>query len=627
MRRAHVIVFVLMASVCLAEEKKVEEKIRPADSIQELQQQIEKILKDTDTPGVSIAIVRKDGPEWVTGLGWADVASQRPVTATTLFRIGSTSKAFVSLSILLLADQGKLSLEDPLLKLAPDVWFDNPWEATDPVRVVNLLEHTTGWDDIHFREYAKEAPDSMALKESLDFDHHSRASRWRPGTRMAYCNSGPAVAAYIVERLSGQRFEDFVEHNLFAPMGMKTATYFQPPAGMATSLYHDDGKTPYRYSHILFRPSGAINASACDMAAYVQFYLNRGALNGNTVVPAADIDRMESPTTTWAAKDGMKAGYGLGNFWSVEEGFVYHGHDGDIDGGSAEVSYMPDDGVGYFFGLNSESETAHTKIGKTIRAYITKGLDKPTLPPVPSIPGDAALYAGWYEPDSPRVELTHFLGRLLGLSRIQFRDGRLLLTRLGAGTDEYLPVAGRQFRHVSKTDPPSPVATFELLSKNPEGRFVQDSLGITMRQIPGWFATGEIVLAAYVLLSVIAIVSYAPVWILGGLSRRRRRPAERAMRVWPLMAVLSLMSFVAIFILSSDDLIERLGHLTPWSLALFAMTLVFAIAVLASLISVLRVGGQVRSGVRCFSIVVTIALVIAVAYLAFWGIIGLRTWA
>jgi len=565
MRRAHaIVVFFLIASVCLAADTKEEEKIKPAGSIQELQQQIEKILKDTHTPGVSIAIAHKNGAEWVTGLGIADVASRRPVTADTLFRIGSTSKAFASLSILLLTDQGKLSLEDPVHKLAPDVWFNNPWEARDPVRVVNLLEHTAGWDDIHFREYAKEAPDSMTLKEGLDYDHHSRTSRWRPGTRMAYCNSGPSVAAYIVEKITGQRFEDFVEQNLFAAIGMKTATYFQPPAGAATTQYHDDGKTPYSYSHILLRPSGAINASANDMAAYVQFYLNRGTVEGRQVVPSADIDRMESPTSTWAAKEGMKAGYGLSNFWSVEEGFVYHGHDGGIEGGLTEMSYMPDYGLGYFYSINSESGTADEEIGKTIRAYVTKGLEEPALPPVASLPADAADYAGWYEPDSPRVELTHFLGRLVGLSRIQFRDGKLFMTGLGGQNDEYLPVTGRQFRHVSKKDLPSPVATFELISTNPEGRFVQDSLeGRTMKQVPGWFAIGEILLAAFVLLSVIAILIYAPFWILGGLSRRRRRPAERAMRVWPLIAVLSLIAFVTIFILSSVELIERMGNLTP----------------------------------------------------------------
>jgi CubicO group peptidase (beta-lactamase class C family) len=98
-----------------------------------------------------------------------------------------------------------LSLQDSVHKLAPEVWFENPWEASDPVRVVDLLEHTTGWDDIHLREFAKDAP-GIGLREALDYDHHSRISRWRPGTRMAYCNSGPAVAAYIVEKISGQHF-------------------------------------------------------------------------------------------------------------------------------------------------------------------------------------------------------------------------------------------------------------------------------------------------------------------------------------------------------------------------------------------------------------------------------------
>jgi len=627
MRHAYaVVVFCLIASLCIAADKK-EEKIEPADSIQELQQQIEKILKDTHTPGVSVAIVHKNGPEWISGIGIADVATNKPVTADTLFRIGSTSKAFSSLSILLLTDQGKVSLEDPVHKVVPDVWFDNPWESSDPIRVVNLLEHTTGWDDMHFREYAKQAPDSMGLKEGLDYDHHSRTSRWPPSTRMSYCNSGPPVAAYIVEKITGQRFEDFVKQNLFDPIGMKTATYFQPPAEMATTLYHDDGKTPYSYWHILLRPAGSINASANDMAAYVQFYLNRGTVNGKQVVPAADIDRMESPTSTWGAKDGMKAGYGLSNYWSVEDGFVYHGHDGGVEGGLTDMSYMPDYGVGYFFSINSGSGTAFDKIGKTIRAYITKGLEKPALPPVASLPANAEDYAGWYEPDSPRIELTHFLERIMGLSHIQFHDGKLFLSGLGNRNDEYDPVTGGQFRHVSKKDPPAPIATFELLTVNSEGRFVQDGFGNTLKHVPGWFAISEIVLTVFVLLSIIAILIYAPFWVLGGLSARRRRPAERAMRIWPLIAVLSLLVFVGIFILSSSDLIERMGSLTVWSFGLFAMSLVFAIAVLASLISVLRTGDETRRGVRRFSIVVTTALVIAALYLGYWGIIGIRTWA
>jgi CubicO group peptidase (beta-lactamase class C family) len=394
-----IILFVLVAGLaplCSAAEKaaeKKDEKPTPAQSIGELQQQLEKILKDTQTPGLSVAIVHRDGPEWVAGLGIADVASGRAATADTLFRIGSTSKAFASLSILMLADQGKLSLEDTVRKLAPDVWFENPWEATDPIRVVNLLEHTTGWDDMHLREYAKDAP-GMSLREGLDYDHHSRISRWRPGTRMAYCNSGPPVAAYIVEKLSGQRFEDYVQQNLFSPIGMKTATYFESAPGTATTLYHNDGKTPYRYWNILLRPAGSINASANDMAAYLQFYLNRGAVNGKPIVPASDIDRMEIPKSTWAAKEGMKAGYGLSNYWSIKDGFVYHGHDGGVEGGITEMAYMADNNVGYFFSINSGNGDAFDKVAKAIRAYVTNKLQKPARPPVAPLPALAAGYAG-----------------------------------------------------------------------------------------------------------------------------------------------------------------------------------------------------------------------------------------
>jgi len=618
----------LLVPCCLAADKPAgkHEEPKPAQSIDELRQQLEKILKDTKTPGISVAIVHKDGPEWVTGLGLADVATNRPTTADTLFRIGSTSKAFASFSILLLADQGKVSLDDSVHKLVPDLWFENRWEATDPIRIVNLLEHTTGWDDLHFREYAKQAPDSMSLHDGLDYDHHSRTSRWRPGTRMAYCNAGPPVAAYVVEKITGQRFEDFVQQNLFNPIGMKSATYFEPAPSTATTLYHPDGKTPYQYWHIIMRPAGSINASAKDMAAYVQFYLNRGAVNGNQIIPAADIDRMETPASTWAAKDGLKTGYGLSNYASVEDGFLYHGHDGGVEGGLTEMAYMPDYGVGYFFSINSGNGDAFEKVAKVIRGYLTLKLQKPPVPPPASLPANAEDYAGWYEPDSPRVELLHFLERLLGLTWVRFNDGKLFLFGLGRWNEKYVPVTGGQFRHEKKDKPPNPVPTLALLTPNAEGRFIE--VGVTMKKIPAWYAILEILAVWFVALSSLAIVLYSPCWILGGISKRRRRPAERAMRLWPLLAVLSLVGIVVIFILCNDDLIERMGNLTVWSGGLWALTLFFGLASLASfLVSLANAEGGVRRGVRCFSLIVSTALVIAAAYLAYWGIIGMRTWA
>ena len=623
--RSAPILFSLLASFASADDKNAPSK--PAQSIPELQLKVEKILKDTHTPGVAVAIVHRDGAEWVAGLGEADVVSHRGVTPETLFRIGSTSKAFASLAILMLADQAKLSLDDPVHRLAPEVWFENQWEATDPVRVVNLLEHTTGWDDLHLREYAKDAP-NMTLREGLDYDHHSRISRWPPGTRMAYCNSGPAVAAYIVEKLTNQRFEDFVEQNLFLPIGMKSATYFQPPAPATTILYHQDGRTPYRYWNILLRPAGSINASAKDMAAYVQFYLNRGAVNGTAVVRSENIDRMENPVSTWAAKEGMKYGYGLSNYWQVEDGYVYHGHNGGVEGGLTEMAYLPEYNVGYFFSINAGSGDAFEKIAKAIRGYITAKLQKPAVPPGAPLPQNAADYAGWYVPDSSRVQLTEFIERLVGLSLFRFQEGKLLITDLGAWNRTFLDTAGAQFRSVPKKGDPEPVATLILLAPKREGLFIQAGMGATMKRIPTWLAILKIALAVFVLLCVLSILVYAPFWVLGGLSAKRRRPAERALRVWPLLAVLSVAAFVFTFILCSDDLITRLGNLTMWSALIFLWTIAFAFAVLASAVAVWRAPGEgVRPAVRRFSTIVTVALLIALVYLAYWGIIGLRTWA
>ena len=595
--------------------------LKPAQSIAELRQQLEKILQDSHTPGLSVAIVHRSGPEWVAGLGKSNVATSEAASDETLFRIGSISKIFASLSILKLVNEGKLSLQDPVRKLVPDVWFENRWEATDPVRVVDLLEHTTGWDDMHLREFAKDAK-GMTLREGLDYDHRSRISRWRPGTRMAYSNSGPAVAAYIVERMTGDRFEDFVTRNFFLPIGMKTATYFERPSPPMTILYHGDGKTPYPYFNLLLRPCGAINASAVDMAALIQFFLNRGEAGGIQVMPSAFIDRMETPTRAWEAQQGLRPGYGLSDFTSVHDGFVYRGHDGSVAGGLAEMMYLPEYGVGYFCSVNADKRSTFGKIGDAIRAYIESGLTRPVVPSPASLPADAADYEGWYEPVSPRYEFNDF-GERLALRRMRFEHGNMVFAYLiGAASETFVPVSGEHFRYLPKEGVPEPVATAALIAPNSEGRFVAIE-GRTWKHVPAWVAVAEIIGVSWFLLAFYAVPLYAPFWILGGLIRKRRRPAERAIRVWPLVAVLSLIVCLAIWTSGNE-----LGRLTAWSLGLFFCTLAFGAASVAGAVSLWLVWKrEIRRSVRWFSTAVVSALLIAAVYLAYWGIIGIRTWA
>jgi len=627
-----IVILVFLGISCSAQN--ISENKEPAQSIEELQTQLENVLKDMHIPGMSIAIVNRDAPEWIAGLGKADLANDRVVTASTLFRIGSVSKGFVSLAVLMLANEGKLSLEDPLQELAPEVWFENKWETTDPVRIVHLLENTTGWDDMHLREFAKD-PSTMSSFDALDYDHSSRISRWSPGTRMAYCNSGPAVAAYIVEKIAGKKFEEYVEQNLFKPIGMKTATYFQPVSELATTLYHSDGKTPHLYWNLLYRSIGSINASANDMANYLLFYLNSGNVQGTQVIPAPFFNRLEASSSTWAAKGGLNVGYGLGNYWSIHDGFVYHGHDGNVPGGLTVMAYMPKEGIGYFYSLNSENREALKRINTIIRAYITRQLPKPSLPPVVSLSGKVNRYTGWYEPNSPRTELFFFLERLIGMAYIHFEGNKLFINSLGERNATFLPVNDTEFLYVPMNESQDPVPTLKLLTPNAEGQFVQLSVGqrntaslhVTMKRIPTWFALLEITLTGFVLLSFIWTLVYAPFWVLRCLSNKPRRPEEFSMLLWPLIAVLSLLCIVVICMLSVDVFISRLGNLTTWSFSLFLATIAFGAASVASILALWRAPqGEVRIIIRLYSTIITVALVISTAYLAYWGIIGLRTW-
>jgi CubicO group peptidase (beta-lactamase class C family) len=139
----------------------------PAKDPSELEARLGKILKDHGLPGMAAVIADRDGIVWTLGIGLADVAARTPATPDTLFRVASISKTFVALAVLKLREEGRLDLDTPVKILVPDVAFTNKWEATDPVRVVHLLEHTTGWDDVHPKEMAHDDPRPVTLAEDL----------------------------------------------------------------------------------------------------------------------------------------------------------------------------------------------------------------------------------------------------------------------------------------------------------------------------------------------------------------------------------------------------------------------------------------------------------------------------
>ena len=614
--------------------------VAPADtarplprSIPELEARIQEILDSSHTPAVSVALVSRDRVLWTAGLGFANVAARRPATERTLFRIGSTSKAFTSLAVMQLVEEGRLSLDDPLSRYLPEIAFRNRWEASDPVRVANALEHSTGFDDWAFRDYANSDPTPLTLRQGLDFNPTTRVSRWRPGTRVAYCNSGPPLGAYVVEKLTGQPFDRFAEERLFRPIGMPTATYLPPDTSVvdAATLYHGDGVTPFPYWHVLMRPAGSINASAIDMAAYVRLLLNRGMVDGRPLVSAASVERMERSERSLTATAGLTVGYGLHLGRYVDSSFVWVGHDGGVSGGLTNMAYLPDAGVGFAFMINSGNGPAYAQLSQLIRGYLTQSLPRPARPPRAPLSPLARRYAGWYQSDNPRVQRFYFLERL-ALSRVRVTDTSLVIDPVIGKAETLLPVAERTFR-----GPTEPVATLALIDDSADDRPVAIErmgylLPTSLVRIPTALAWLEIALAALWVVVVALTVIVTVVKLLRFLIRKlRRRPTLRpttGLFWWPFSTTVALGVSLALLLvaLNSGDA-GALGTRTAVYLGLFAGFLSYGLLALGGAgMAVLR-PREAGPVARWAGNVAALIHLVAAGYLTWWGVIGWRPWA
>jgi hypothetical protein len=428
-----------------------------------------------------------------------------------------------------------------------------------------------------------------------------------------------------VEKITGQRFEDYVKENLFRPLHMDTADYFLTPSveQKLTKLYHPDGKTPYGYWHILVRPSGAINASAREMANYVQFFLNRGSFAGTQLVAAASIDRMEHPTTTLAAQAGMRSGYGLSNYVTIADGFVYHGHNGGVEGGLTELAYLPDQGLGYVFFINSANGDAFDRIGKLVRAYVTRDLPKPVLPS--SVTMNAAAvrpFLGYAETVTPRQEITRFLDRILGVRRFKLDKGKLAISKVIGGPEKsYVAVSDYLFR-----DEKEPLATLALIPSSPDGPLLQTDR-TTYRPISPLTVWTQYGLGAAWLLLMGSAVLFALIWVPRKLLGKMRGAPHLSIRVVPLVSLASLVGAVALFAASGDDLLQRFGKPTVWSLGFCVLTWTFSLTTVLGLVLTLRARGSgVPPGVYAHALAITLANSVIAAYLTYWGVIGYRSW-
>ena len=595
-------------------------------SLAELQEAMRNTVEKSRVPGAGVALVSRGRLLWCGGIGKADVAANRDVTCDTEFRVGSISKTFVALALLQLEQRGKIDLHARLKDVAPEIAVKNPWESAHPVRIVNLLEHTAGFDDMHFSEvYNRRDPANFPLLKVFQQHPGPQDVRWPPGTRFSYSNPGYGVAGYLIEKVSGQPFGLYIRDKILSPLQFTAGDFDLTDANRALLAqgYEGNPPRPVPYKNIYLRPAGDLKASPAELAALVQFFLNRGFAGDTLLLRPEVVGRMEVPETPLSARNGLRMGYGLGNYSEIQGDVVTHGHDGGIDGFISTYRYMPEQDWGFVILLNTDSAgRALRDLSELAADFLSKDFAKPQQPVVPLMTSRLRQFAGYYAPRAPRNQLLAFIDELSAGERVRVQDGILLRSGLFGKPEVLVPVGKNLFRTENQ---PEATAVF---FRNAQGSmcyvaFGRDGEPYAERASLAWLYCRWIVLA----LCAIALASsvlYALVWLfqwsLGWLKTRW----SIAVRLVPLLAIACLaLAFVGCF-----KTLNHLGQLHLWSLLVFASTALFMPLSLFGLwLAVAIPRAEIHRAARIHSLIVSLACCTLSVFLASWHLLALRLWA
>lgn len=363
-------------------------------------------LQAQHAAGATLAVVKDGKLFFAKGYGYADLEKRIPVDAEkTLFRPGSTSKLFTWTAVMQLVEQGKLSLDADVNTYLKD--FQLPATFAQPVTIRNLMTHTEGFEDggIGYL-FAKTSETSLSL---ADFLTRHTPTRVRPpttdftdGTNSSYSNWGTALAGHIVATVSGMPFDDYVEKNIFAPLGMGSSTFREPlPPDLAPHMStgyqfklgawkaHD-----FEYAHQI-GPAGSLSSTATDMAKFMIAHLQNGAYGSGRILKEETARLMHQRQMS---PNPYIAGSGLGFYETWINGRRLIGHAGDVICFHTDLALLPEENVGIFVSYNTGPVLPFSARGDLFKAFMDRYY--PAKLPQVKAPEDfktrAARYAGTY---------------------------------------------------------------------------------------------------------------------------------------------------------------------------------------------------------------------------------------
>jgi CubicO group peptidase (beta-lactamase class C family) len=594
-------------------------------NLAELKNSIQKILKETETPGVGVALVSGDETLWLGGLGKADIENNIDVNENTMFRLGSISKMYVALAILKLQEEGRLSLKDKIRDLIPEIEFNNPWEDKYPIRIENLLEHTTGWSYWHYAELGYDDPKPKTLKEALDFYPKSRISKFVPGTRYQYSNVGTSVAAYIVEKVSGLTFEDYVAKYFFEPMGMDNMTYLNSEQYKRTGAQLYDNGIKLKYFNILYRPSAALNGSPEDMVKMIKFFINRGKINNVQIISDSSLKRMERSESLFISKSEMFRWNGLASFPAYCKGYTYHGHGGSVPGGNADFAYLPEYNLGYAVMINGSDEDALSEITDLIKFYQTKDLIKDPIKTDNKKYKSTIDPSGYYTIIEPKIDLIGFIDKIKNIQKVWLKDDTLYKKHiLNNDVTEYFPSENNEFRSV-KTKRISLV----LINDPLEGNVIHNGQTV-LRKISPLLAYSLVSLFIAFPVTLISTFIFGFLWVLVFLFGKNKNRTALWVCLWPLITnsfIYAVVLSVVIRVQTRYDSFQLLGTVNPVSVLFFICSICYALASGWSVFYIIR--NRSTKMPKIFYLQSALAGILNLIFTLYFlsnGLIGIQTW-
>lgn len=352
-----------------------------------IDQTVDASMRRDRVPGVSIAIEHKGELLVARGYGLADVENRVPATEHTVYRIGSVTKQYTAAAVSKLAEQGRLSLDDPIEKHLPRF----PTRGRS-ITVAQLLDHTSG-----IKGYT-EMPEFWE-KSRLDLSHEEMAAliaaapfEFEPGERFQYNNSAYYLAGLVIEAASDHTYAEFLEDTFFEPLGLFETHYLDnapiiPNRAEGYALEDDELVNDEPLSMRVPYSGGSLGSSTRDLLAWQR------ALTSGRVVSPESFERMTTPATL---RSGDKSHYGLGLGLSSHDGHRKIAHGGGINGFLSQVSWYPEDELFVIVLTNSTSANPGPLANQLARLVLH--IPEPHFEAVALTEEELRRYVGTYNP-------------------------------------------------------------------------------------------------------------------------------------------------------------------------------------------------------------------------------------